>query len=91
MREPLEIFEKHPDADAYRVGGFYSPYALVSQDKRFTDAELAAEWHQSRKWAGMGRGWMVRQRSEVIRLQAVQEMIRADIVHRFADLPHFDA
>jgi len=45
MREPLEIFEKHPEADAYRVGGFYSPYALVSTDKRFSDAELAAEYH----------------------------------------------
>jgi len=45
---PLQIFEKHPEADAYRVGGFYSPYALVSQDKRFTDAELAAEYWRSR-------------------------------------------
>jgi hypothetical protein len=41
---PLQIFEKHPDADAYRVGGFYSPYALVATEKRFTDAELAAEY-----------------------------------------------
>ena len=41
---PLQIFEKHPTADAYRVGGFYSPYALVSTDKRFSDAELAAEY-----------------------------------------------
>lgn len=39
----LRIFEKHPYADAYRVGGFYSPYCLVSQNKRFSDAELAAE------------------------------------------------
>ncbi|MFE4229161.1 hypothetical protein ACFRJ8_14880 [Arthrobacter sp. NPDC056886] len=45
---PLQIFEKHPAADAYRVGGFYSPYALVSQDKRFTNAELAAEFHSAR-------------------------------------------
>lgn len=48
--KPLElhIYPKHPDADAYRVGGYYSPYCLVSEDKRFTDAELAAEyWRQS--------------------------------------------
>ena len=38
------IYEKHPTADAYRVGGFYSPYALVATEKRFTEAELAAEW-----------------------------------------------
>ena len=41
------IYEKHPTADAYRVGGFYSPYALVSQDKKFSDAELAAEYWMS--------------------------------------------
>jgi len=46
---PLQIFEKHPHMDAYRVGGFYSPYALVSRDKRFSEAELAAEW-----WASHG-------------------------------------
>jgi len=46
---PLQIFEKHQHMDAYRVGGFYSPYALVSQDKRFSDAELAAEF-----WASHG-------------------------------------
>lgn len=44
---PLQIFEKHPTADAYRVGGFYSPYALVSEDKRFTEAELAASFWQA--------------------------------------------
>ena len=44
------VYEKHPTADAYRVGGFYSPYALVSRDKRFTQAELAAEF-----WHGTGR------------------------------------
>ena len=45
------IYEKHPTADAYRVGGFYSPYALVSSDKRFTDSELAAEtWRAEADW-----------------------------------------
>ena len=43
----LTIYEKHPTADAYRVGGFYSPYALVAADKRFSEAELAAEWHRT--------------------------------------------
>ena len=38
----LQIFEKHPRMDAYRVGGFYSPYALVATEKRFSEAELAA-------------------------------------------------
>jgi hypothetical protein len=43
----LTIYEKHLTADAYRVGGFYSPYALVSREKRFSDAELAAEFWQA--------------------------------------------
>ena len=43
------IYEKHPAADAYRVGGFYSPYALVSTEKRFTEAELVSEY-----WASHG-------------------------------------
>ena len=40
----MQIFEKHPDADAYRVNRFYEPYALNARHKRFTDAELAAEY-----------------------------------------------
>ena len=40
----LELFPKHPDMDAYRVGGAYQPYAVVGRDVRFTDAELAAEY-----------------------------------------------
>ena len=46
--EHLTIYPKHPAADAYRVGGFYSPYCLVATNKRFSDAELAAEyWHST--------------------------------------------
>ena len=40
----LHIYQKHPEADAYRVGGFYSPYCLVATYKRFTDAELSAAY-----------------------------------------------
>lgn len=40
----LELFLKHPYADAYRVGGAYQPYAVIAVDKRFTDGELAAEY-----------------------------------------------
>lgn len=89
----LRIFEKHPTADAYRVGGFFSPYCLVSQDKRFSDAELAAEyWCQHSNY--------VREASNVLHCQerhmkaagaSFQEAQRkADILYRFATLPHFD-
>lgn len=44
----LHIYEKHPTLDAYRVGPSYTPYAIVAKDKRFTDAELMAEFHSAR-------------------------------------------
>lgn len=92
---PLQIFEKHPTADAYRVGGFYSPYALVSTEKRFTEAELAAEFHSARGdyieasqhisltyWTPLG-----------VEEDATAEtaLKRATYALRFATLPHFDA
>ena len=40
----LRLFEKHPHAEAYKVGGSFTPYAVVAVDKRFTGAELAAEY-----------------------------------------------
>jgi len=81
---PLQIFEKHPDADAYRVGGFYSPYALVSTDKRFTDAELAAEWWATVADVQVGQG-------SPRRTGKTRAAWRAITIHRFATLPHFDA
>jgi hypothetical protein len=74
---PLQIFEKHPTADAYRVGGFYSPYALVSQDKRFSDAELAAEY-----WAAALDADIMAP-ADLVAITAT--------VRRFATRPHFDA
>ena len=45
---PLQIFEKHPEADAYRVGHAFTPYAYLATEKRFTEAELAAAYWQAR-------------------------------------------
>ena len=81
---PLQIFEKHPTADAYRVGGFYSPYALVSKDKRFSDAELAAEW-----WAA---AWDYDMYAPSINdPHSLRLRHFADTAHRFATLPNFGA
>lgn len=68
--KPATIYEKHPTADAYRVGGAFQPYAIIATEKRFTGAELAAEY-----WKARALGWPV---------------LRADTLHRFASLPHFD-
>jgi len=40
----VKIFEKHPAADAYRVGGAFAPYALVARANRFTVPELMAQY-----------------------------------------------
>jgi hypothetical protein len=40
----VRIYEKHPEADAYRVGASYAPYALVARANRFTTPELLAQY-----------------------------------------------
>jgi len=81
------IYEKHPTADAYRVGGFYSPYALASTDKDLSEAELAAEfWLLSSRRARM-LGYKDGLGSETAK-QAHIGLERMDTVLRFAQLPH---
>ena len=82
---PMQIFEKHPHMDAYRVGGFYSPYALVATEKRFTEAELAAEWH-----ANDSAAWrMFARRPEFYDLDFAEKLEERDsTLRRFARLPH---
>lgn len=40
----LQVFEKHPTVDAYRFGPSFTPYAVVAKPKRFTTAELLAQY-----------------------------------------------
>lgn len=45
----LTIYEKHPGTEGaagpvYRVGGSFTPYAIVATDKHFTTAELFAQY-----------------------------------------------
>ena len=88
----LTIYEKHPTADAYRIGGFYSPYALVATDKRFADAELAAEFEAARcdyliqqttgsYWAPPGETWPT---------DPVSVGRRTATLLHFASRPHYD-
>lgn len=76
----LHIFEKHPDMDAYKVGASFTPYAIMAQDKRFTDSELAAEW------------WSAIARSTASRLTSRAHLYdqEAATLRRFARLAHFD-
>lgn len=91
--KPLElhIYEKHPEADAYRVGGFYSPYCLVSRDKRFSEAELAAEW-----WRQRDLYIIASKRVDTLGLEAEviesreQEWRRLSALDRLLAAPHYD-
>ena len=92
------VYEKHPTADAYRVGGFYSPYALVATEKRFTEAELAAELFRQTAWLGAnGRAHATDEgRNVVIEAAFTFGPITRDehewlTISHFATLPHYDA
>jgi len=77
----VKIFEKHPTLDAYRLGPSFTPYAIVAVDKRFTDAELAAEY-----WRAKYSGVMAEKHG------GLRDENRAKIatVERFYTLPHYD-
>ena len=79
MKE-LTIYEKHPEADAYRVGGFYSPYCLVSRDKGFSEAELAAEFQKAD--ADCAVYWLTD------REKHMGAWFKQHTLHRFATRPH---
>ena len=74
--EHLTIYPKHPAADAYRVGGFYSPYCLVATDKRFSDSELAAEY------------WAAALDADIMAPKRLVDITAT--VRRFATAEHFD-
>jgi hypothetical protein len=93
-QEALVIYPKHPDADAYRVRGAYEPYAVVATDKRFADAELAAEYYSQdarchhEQWIEAVRGDDDYEDWERAMQSRMYEQLT--MLHRFATQPHFD-
>ena len=81
----LTVFEKHavPEPPTYRVGGSFTPYAIVATDKRFTDAELAAEW-----WASAWDADMYAPHLNDPHSARLTQFV--DTLHRFATSPHYD-
>jgi len=90
----LTWFEKLPTVDAYRVNGHFAPYAVLARDKRFRDAELAAEFEASRcdamvarannsetYWAPLGETWPNTYKDAAERTITLM---------RFATSPHYD-
>jgi len=75
-----EIFQKHPEADAYFIDGAYVPYAVVAIEKTFSDAELAAEY-----WAVEAKARAMKLTSRFLELQE-----QAATFQRFAQHAPFD-
>ena len=83
----LRIFEKHPSVDAYRFGPSFTPYAVVAKDKRFTEAELAAEYYRS----GFLHENSLAENDGYDGMPETREHRRQSLIfHRFATLPHYD-
>ena len=94
---PLQIFPRHPSApDTYYINGAWAPAAITAVDKRFTDAELAAEVHaQRQEWAATlyddVYAKYVEDEGELTSMQERMEMgDKAKTLYRFATLPHHD-
>jgi len=76
------IHPKHPTADdTYYIGGAWAPACITAKDKRFTGAELAAEyWRASchkTKRPDIDKTWDQREWEH-------------DILYRFLTLPSYD-
>jgi len=78
----LAWFEKLPNTDAYRIGGHFAPYAVLTRPVRFSDAELAAEmWMQ---YAGLF--YFIKEGKP----QTKGKRERQATINRFAAYAHFD-
>lgn len=85
----MRIYERHPTSDAYRVGGSFTPYAIIATDKRFTDAELAATYYMTHSTVMQFLGYMG-ERGSATDLRARDAERRLAIIERFAARPHYD-
>jgi hypothetical protein len=75
---PLTHFPRHPSApDTYYINGAWAPAAVTAVEKRFTDAELAAEYWASALAIGHVNDYL-------------RESGMCQTFRRFARLPHHD-
>lgn len=86
----MQIFPKHPSApDTYYIGGGWSPACITAVDKRFTDAELAAEyWRLRLKVCASGNRDMKAKGHVCTEWQAAHDELAT--MQRFMELPHYD-
>jgi hypothetical protein len=89
----LTWFEKLPNTDAYRVGGHFAPYAVLARPVRFSDAELAAEYHKQdakcrkEQWVESVRFEDYGDSDRELQAKLYDQL---NTLHRFATQPHFD-
>lgn len=88
----LQVYEKHPAADAYRVGAGFTGYAILAVEKRFSDAELAAEvWHFDHEDFDRTKRMDPDECSDEEWQEYIDRRNEAEAaLKRFATLPHFD-
>ena len=79
---PLTVFPRHPSApDTYYINGAWAPACITAVEKRFTDAELAAEvWRQEAQVTSV----------EAMGGTPIRNIAALKTLERFATLPHHD-
>ena len=74
----MTVFPRHPRIPfVYRVRGSWQPVAVVATEKRFTDAEIAAEY-----WANCF--------DHLDLYGAAGNHPETRVLERFANTPHYD-
>lgn len=86
----MNIFEKHPTQDAYRYGASFTPYAVVAVDKRFSDAELAAEYLAAELTCRVRSSRCERYPEPAMWDHYERGVEQASTIRRFATLPNYD-
>lgn len=91
----LTIYPKHPDMDdTYYIDGAWAPACITAQDKRFTEAELAAEyWRHDGDTSAVYEGLRVETwGGEVGTGDAAEKVMkhRLNTLEQLASLPHHD-
>lgn len=98
-REALEgaltAYPKHPDMDdTYYINGAWAPACITAQDKRFTDAELAAEyWRHDGDTSAVYEGLRVETwGGEAGTGDAAEKVMkhRLETLEQLATIPHHD-
>lgn len=86
--KPAEIYRKHPVADdVYYIDGAWASACITAVDKRFTEAELAAEYHRACFDYQIARDYKWKRR-EMTYAELTAWDYRCETIHRIAALPH---